>query len=94
MDNDSPSPHKTVEEEKQDETQNEQDETRESVRHLFPDDFALYSFEVQVQVISYLSQLSRIEKKSCAISKNNLESCYSILKSNGFIQYINDTQQP
>lgn len=89
MNNESPPPnHKTVEEE----TQEERDKTRESVRHLFPDNFASYPFEVQVQVISYLSQLTSIEKKACAIAKNNLESCYNILKSNGFIQYINDTQ--
>jgi len=61
-----------------------------SVQHLFPEYFETYSPEIQTYIIDYLCQLTNLEKKACMIAKRNLESSYDILKSNGYIEYMNN----
>jgi len=64
------------------------DELQKNVEHLLTDDFATFTPEEQTNAIHYLTQLTPIEKKACAIAKEHLETSYDILKSNGFVDWL------
>lgn len=64
-----------------------------NIADLFPDDHSSYPFEIQMYLSEYLSQLNNMDKKACYIAKKHLGSSYDILRSNGFIAYLQKKQK-
>ena len=53
-----------------------------------PDEYELYSPEIQMQIIKYLSTFNIIEKKAYMIAKQHLGMSFNLIKSNGYIDWI------
>lgn len=52
-----------------------------------PAQFANYDEETKQKVVSYLSQLTDIQKKAYMIANQHLGSSFNILKSNGYVKW-------
>ena len=48
-----------------------------------------YSEEMQENIRQYLGQLTPIQKQALAIAKDHLGSSFNLVKSNGFISWVN-----
>ena len=46
--------------------------------------------ETKQLVAEYMNQLSKIEKKACAIAKDHLGSSFNIVKSNGYNDWLKE----
>lgn len=67
-----------------------QQDTSSQVTALLPQDFASHSVEDKALVTEYLTQLSPLDKRACAIAKDHLETSYNILLSNGYHVWLSE----
>lgn len=53
-----------------------------------PSRFESYDVETQRSIIRYLSGLNEIQTKAYLIAKDHLGSSFSVVKSNGYINWL------
>ena len=63
--------------------------TRDNIGVPLPKHFDTYSQDTQQMVLMYLSQLTNMQKMAYCIAKDHLGSSFNILKSNGYIEWVN-----
>jgi hypothetical protein len=54
-----------------------------------PSNYSQYTLEEQALVLEYLNQLNNIQKQAYKIAKEHLGSSFHIVKSNGYIEWLN-----
>jgi hypothetical protein len=52
-----------------------------------PNNFEIYDETVKNDIVNYLKQLDKIEKKAYTIGKEHLGSSFNVVKSNGFAEW-------
>lgn len=52
-----------------------------------PLQYTSYNEETQQRIITYITQLTPIQKKAYLIAKEHLGSSFNVVKSNGYIEW-------
>jgi len=53
-----------------------------------PSNFVSYDDKTKQNILEYLEQLNILEKKAYSIAKKHLGSSFDLIKSNGFIEWL------
>jgi len=52
-----------------------------------PNNFEIYDETIKNDIVNYLKQLDKIERKAYTIGKTHLGSSFNVVKSNGFAEW-------
>lgn len=69
--------------------ENESEHSTNPFTHLLPTNFSSYSEEQQAKIMLYIETLSPIQQKALGIAKDHLGTSFDILRSNGYINWVN-----